>query len=128
MMDLVKELLEVCLVPIVGALTTFLVQLINQKIKESKEKTNSEKARKYLDLLNATIVDCVIATNQTYVEELKKQGIFNAEAHKVAFTKTFTSVMDIIKGDAEEYLKTIVGDLDSLITEKIEATVVTVKK
>ena len=33
---------------------------------------NNEKANKYIALVSQTITDCVIATNQTYVEALKK--------------------------------------------------------
>ena len=40
---------------------------------------------KYLKMLSETITKCVIATNQTYVETLKKQGKFDEEAQKIAF-------------------------------------------
>jgi hypothetical protein len=36
-------------------------------------------------MLNRTITECVIATNQTYVETLKQQGKFDEEAQKIAF-------------------------------------------
>jgi hypothetical protein len=36
-------------------------------------------------MLTDTITKCVIATNQTYVETLKKEGKFDLEAQEVAF-------------------------------------------
>ena len=36
-------------------------------------------------MLSQTITDCVLATNQTYVDTLKAQGSFDAEAQKIAF-------------------------------------------
>ena len=36
-------------------------------------------------MLSETITKCVVATNQTYVETLKKQGKFDKEAQKIAF-------------------------------------------
>ena len=35
-----------------------------------------------------TVIDCVIATNQTYVDALKAEGKFDADAHREAFKKT----------------------------------------
>ena len=74
-------------------------------------------------MLNNTITDCVIATTQTYVDSLKKQGTFDAEAQKVAFTMTYESVVKLLTDEATEYLNEAVGDLQLYITQKIEAEV-----
>ncbi len=74
-------------------------------------------------MLNNTITDCVIATTQTYVDTLKKQGEFNAEAQKAAFTMTYESVVKLLTDEATEYLNEAVGDLQLYITQKIEAEV-----
>jgi hypothetical protein len=63
-----------------GLATTFLVLFVRQKIAESKEKANNEKADKYLSLLEITIIDCIKATNQTYVNALKDKNAFDGEA------------------------------------------------
>ena len=74
-------------------------------------------------MLTETITDCVIATNQTYVESLKAQGKFDEAAQKEAFRLTSMSVIAILTDDAKEYLTTAVGDLEVFITKKIEAEV-----
>ena len=74
-------------------------------------------------MLNRTITECVIATNQTYVEALKQQGKFDAEAQKIAFQMTSKAVLDILSEDAKEYLNATIGDLNVYITNKIEAEV-----
>ena len=84
---------------------------------------NNEKANKYIALVSQTITDCVIATNQTYVETLKQQGKFDAEAQKVAFQMTSKAVLDILSDDAKEYLSNIYGDLTTYVTQLIEAEV-----
>jgi hypothetical protein len=81
-----------------------------------------------MDMLETTIVDCVIATNQTYTEALKKQNAFTAEAQKEAFAKTYNAVMAILSQDAVDYLTAFVGDLDLFIKQKIEAEVSENKK
>ena len=128
MLDILIDIGEIAIPIILGIITTFLIKFINQKIEESKANTSSETTKKYLDLLNATITDCIKATNQTYVESLKDKNMFTKEAQKEAFNKTYDSVMTILKGDAEEYLREAVGDLEMLVQEKIEAGVQDVKK
>jgi len=54
---------EICIIPLLGVLTTFLVALIRNKIAEINNKTNNETAEKYLTMLSETVISCVIATN-----------------------------------------------------------------
>ena len=78
---------------------------------------------KYIEMLSNTICECVIATNQTYVDSLKAQGKFDAEAQKKAFEMTYNSVINILTEDAKVYLTSIYGDLTAYITNMIEAEV-----
>ena len=74
-------------------------------------------------MLDKTITECVIATNQTYVETLKKEGKFDAEAQKKAFEETKNAVLTILSEDAKKYLSNAIGDLQVYMTKKIEAEV-----
>lgn len=134
-LELLSQIFEVCIVPLLGILTTFLVSFIKTKKEEvlnkiSADKTEEQKKtlEKYLNLVETTVVDCVQATNQTYVETLKKEGSFDAEAQKVAFNKTLESVLSILSDDAKEYLTEIFGDLNTYLTNLIESKVNTSKK
>ena len=106
-----------------GIGTVYLIALISNKIKQIKQNTDNDLLDKYLSMLENTITDCVIATTQTYVDSLKKQGAFDADAQKVAFTKTYTNVMRILTEDAKEYLEQALGDLESYVYNKIESEV-----
>lgn len=134
-LELLSQIFEVCIVPLLGILTTFLVSFIKTKKEEvlnkiSADKTEEQKKtlEKYLNLVETTVVDCVQATNQTYVETLKAEGSFDAEAQKVAFNKTLESVLSILSDDAKEYLTEIFGDLNTYLTNLIESKVNTSKK
>lgn len=122
-LKMLYEILEVCIIPLLGILTVYAVKFIKIKSDEITKKTNNEIANKYIDLLSTTISDCVIATNQTYVEVLKKDNAFTAEAQKEAFKLTYDAVMGVLSEDAKTYLTSIYGDLTAYITTKIEAEV-----
>ena len=120
---LLYEIFEVCVIPLLGVLTVYIVKFIQKKTEELNSKNENELMNKYLTMLSDTIVDCVIATNQTYVESLKKQGKFDLEAQKVAFEMTYNAVINVLSNEAKDYLTSIYGDLSAYITNMIEAEV-----
>lgn len=120
---ILTQIFEVCVIPLLGLLTAWLISFINTKKTEINLKTNNELVEKYVTMLADTITNCVIATNQTYVENLKKDKAFTAEAQREAFDKTYNAVMDILTDEAKEYLAEIYGDLSAYITQRIEAEV-----
>lgn len=122
-MELIAQIFEVCLIPLLGVLTTYFVKWVNAQATKLKSSSDNEMLNKYIEMLNSTITDCVIATNQTYVDALKAQGAFDAEAQKVAFTTTYETVIKLLTDEAAEYLTEAVGDLQLYITQKIESEV-----
>ena len=122
-MLMLYQIFELCVIPLLGILTMYLVQFIRMKSQEITDKTDNELADKYIQMLTDTITACVIATNQTYVESLKKQGKFDAEAQKHAFELTYNAVVAILSDEAKHYLASIYGDLTAYITTRIEAEV-----
>ena len=126
-LHILNQIFDVCLIPLLGVATTALIFFVKQKIAESKAKTESEMADKYLSLLETTIIDCIRATNQTYVNALKDKNAFDGEAQKEALKLTTDAVLTILSEDAKEYLAHFVGDLDEIVKEKIEANIEKVK-
>ena len=121
--ELVNQLFEIVLIPLLGVLVAFFVKWVNAKSAEIAVSTDDVLMNKYLSMLTTTITDCVIATNQTYVDSLKVEGKFDAEAQKKAFSLTCNAVLSILTDDAKEYLSESLGDLESYITSKIESQV-----
>lgn len=122
-LPLLYEILQVCIIPLLGVLTAYVVKFINAKSAEIQHSVDNDMADKYIAMVTDTISACVIATNQTYVEALKKQNAFTAEAQKEAFQLTYNAVMAILTEDAKDYLAEIYGDVAAYITNKIEAEV-----
>jgi hypothetical protein len=121
--EAVKQIFELITYPVLGIGGIYLTYLIGVKIQELKQKTNNDTTKKYLDMLNNTISSAVLATTQTYVDTLKKEGKFDLEAQKNAFQQTYNSVMKVLTDEAVKYITTSVGDLETYVTNKIEAEV-----
>lgn len=122
-MEWLPVIFEMCLIPLIGVLTVYLVNLIKTKTQETQAAIDNDLLDKYIGLLGETISNCVLATSQTYVESLKKQGKFDAEAQKIAFQMSYDAIMETLSEEAKIYLTEIYGDLRSYLTKAIEAEV-----
>lgn len=122
-MEILEMLFRVVLIPALGILTAYAVKFLRAKSVELQQKVENETADKYIAMIAATVEECVIATNQTYVEALKKEGKFDVEAQKAAFEKTLAAVLSILSDDAKDYIVNATGDLSVYLTNLIEASV-----
>ena len=122
-MVLLQQIFELCIVTLLGVITAYIVSYIRTKTAELKTNNSNEVLIKYLDMLSTTVIECVIATNQTYVNSLKGQNAFDEAAQKVAFQKTYDAVIAILSNEAKEYLTNVYGDLTVFIMNMIEAEV-----
>ena len=77
-LPLLYEILQVCIIPLLGVLTAYIVKFINIKSAEIQTNVDNDMADKYIAMVTETISACVIATNQTYVNTLKGQNAFDA--------------------------------------------------
>ena len=122
-MKVLEQVFNLIIYPVLSIAGIYLTYLISVKIKELKQKTDDETKKKYLDMLNETIANAVLATTQTYVDALKKEGKFDLEAQKAAFQQTYEAVMKVLTTEAIKYITESVGDLETYVTNKIEAEV-----
>lgn len=122
-LEILYQILEVCVIPLLGILTAFLVKWLRAKELEVLDKIDSETADKYIAMLFDTITACVSTTTETYVKALKAEGKFDAEAQKIAFNKTYEAIIATLSEEAKGYLTSIYGDLTTYLTVKIEAEI-----
>jgi hypothetical protein len=120
---IITQIFEMCIVPLLGLLTIKIINWLANKNKAINEQIDNELVEKYTTMFFQTIQECVLATNQTYVQELKKQGKFDANAQKIAFEKTANAVLNILNEDAKACLTSIYGDLNAFLLIEIEAAV-----
>ena len=125
---ILTQIFEICIIPLLGALCTFLIAFIRKKSKVLQEKTNNELLDRLIIQTEEIVVTCIKATNQTYVESLKDKNAFNAEAQKVAFKKTYETILSMLSEDAKKMLTDNYGDITQYITTLIESKIGQSKK
>ena len=122
-LEILNQIFELCIIPLLGILSYYLIQFITIKGEEAQSKIDNDLADKYIKMATETVVSCVKATNQTYVDSLKATGAFDVEAQKKAFDMTKNAVLSILTAEAQKYLTEAVGDLNIYINQQIEAAV-----
>lgn len=119
----IPVLFELCIFPLLITLTCFAVKWLKAKTIEAQAVVDNDLADKYIGLLSETVSNCVLATTQTYVDSLKKQGRFDEEAQKIAFTMSYEAILATLNDEAKIYLTNLYGDLKTYLTQLIEAEV-----
>lgn len=122
-MEMFQQIFELVIIPLLIVLSTYVIKFINLKSTELIQKVDNDKHDKYILMLQETVTDCVLTTTQTYVDALKGQNAFDAEAQKQAFAMTKEAVLAILTDDAKKYLASALGDFDQYLTTLIESQV-----
>ena len=126
-LEVLGQVFELIIFPVLSVAIGYFITWLKAKKQELLEKTKNETTKKYIEMLDKTITECVLATNQTYVGALKEAGEFGLEAQKQAFKLTYDAVMNILSDDAQKYLGEVIKDLSAYVTNKIEAEIIASK-
>jgi len=123
MKEFLLSLLQAVIIAAVPVITAYLCSFLNQKKKEVTANISDESAKKLISEACDAVVTAVTATNQTYVDTLKRQGTFTVENQKEAFEKSYNTAVAIMSDEAKEFINTAYGSLQEWLTVKIEAQV-----
>ncbi len=123
MQEFLKELFFAVITAAVPVLTAYIVVLIRKVGENAAANTESIQAKTYIMEAAEAIAAAVAATNQTYVDELKNAGKFDAEAQKQAAQKALAACLQSISPAAQEFIERAYGDIREYLTTRIEAEV-----
>ena len=121
------------LITVVGGLvgiafTVVSAVLVPMLVAWLKTKTKNEVITKAIDRAGDIITKAANTTTQTYVDALKKEGKFDAEAQKKAFQMTMTAVLTLLNDETKKAIVETYGDLQKWLITEIENAVFEGKK
>lgn len=128
MLEFLQNLLIAVITAAVPVATAFLCRWLTSLYESNKTKVKNEKAQVVLGQVTDMIVAAVETTTSTYVKQLKAENIFNAEAQKEAFNKTFETVKKQLTEESQKIIVEVYGDVETYLTNKIEQFVEELKK
>jgi hypothetical protein len=106
---------------VISALGTLMTYWIAKKVKD-------DKAREILLSLNKLVQDSVLEIYQTYVEALKKGGMFDANAQKEALERCLSVINTNMPSNVKTWLEANYDDVEAYLKTLIEAQVALMKR
>ena len=108
------------ILPLISFLGIKLSQWLSTKIKDEKAAALFTKA---VDI----VTNAVRITFQTYVESLKNSGSFGKDEQSIAFEKAKAIIVSELTEDLKTFITQNYGDLQTWISNQIEATIYKLK-
>lgn len=121
--EMVNFILTVCVIPLIGTVTAYLISFLKVKTSQLKQAVSDNVCQKYIDIAVDIVSSAVITVNQTFVDELKKGGKFTKERQQEAFNKCKSIILLMLSEEVKRVISLLYGDLDRWIDTKIEAFV-----
>ena len=101
---------------LITGLGTLITFLINKYVK-------NDQLKRILNSLNETVKNAVSEVYQTYVEALKKDGMFDAEAQKEALSRALEIIKTNLPSDVMAWVQDNYTDIDAYFKSLIEAAI-----
>ena len=111
------------LIPLLITIITICICTMTSKVAKDAARTAPSKYSEIIYSLENIVSKAVITTNQTFVNELKKQGKFDKEAMQEAYRRTYESIVASLSQSFFEYIDEETVDIDVLLKNMIETSV-----
>lgn len=92
-----------------------------------KARVHNTKVQQYIDRAQEYLTSAVAMTNQTFVDQLKKDGRFDEENQAAAFQITMDTWLDMLSDDMKDVIVEEVGNFEVWAEAQLEARVVLLK-
>ena len=120
-LNIIYSVISIVATGIASLIVAMVSKWLNEKIKDKKLAENLSKI-----LIIAE--NCVKEITQTFVDSLKKEGMFDEEAQKEAFNKCKEKIKSQLSIELIQFIQDNFGDVESYITSLIESTIFNLKK
>jgi hypothetical protein len=127
-MEFLENLLIAIITASVPILTTYLCSFLKSLYDNNKANIKNERARFVLGQVTDMIAAAVETTTSTYVQQLKSDDLFDKDAQKAAFKKTYDAVAKQLTKESMDIITENFGDMETYLTNQIERFVEELKK
>lgn len=101
----------------------YAIKLIKRKAEQIGAQTDSLELKSLIEQVADAVSTAVTYTSQTFVDSLKRNGLFDTDAQKQALQMSLDKATSLLSDVAKEALEEVYGDLNEYLTSKIEAEV-----
>jgi len=121
--EILKSIVYIVITGILPIIVPYIIKVLNAKVDELTANIESEKAKRYIDIIVDAISIAVTSVNQTYVDSLKQAGKFDDKSALTAKKLAMEKARDLISADSKHFIELAYGDFDKYLENAIESYV-----
>lgn len=114
--QVVSMVLSSLLKLLIAVVIPYVVSIVVKKVK-------NDKLAKYIQIAGSVVSQCVAYVDQIYVDNLKDEGMFDANAQKKAFEMCKQRIVMMLNEEAKKAVIEVYGDFEEWLTNAIEFSV-----
>lgn len=118
--QLLQDLLFIVLTAAIPLCLKFLYSWVTSVVEEKTQGIDNAQVKEYINSAVQAVMKAVMSTYQTYVDSLKKQDLFDADAQRESFEKAKNAALLMITEDVKAAVEQMYGDFDTWIDNTIE--------
>ena len=118
-----EEILKSALSVLALLVSYGITLLANYLSKIIKEKIKNQSVATTLETVSNIVFESVNTISQTYVDDIKKQNLFDKTAQKTAFEKAYQTAYSMLTEKTKKVIKETFGSVEEYLTVKIESAV-----
>ncbi len=118
--ETISTVMSLCVIPILGIVAKFIIMFLKSKTTELEQKISNEELLKYIKLAEDAVETAVVSVNQTFVDNMKKEGAFDLESAGRSFDLAKHKAITIMGTTVKKALTGVYSDLDGWLDSKIE--------
>jgi hypothetical protein len=121
MKDIIVEIGTSVVCLFLASICFYVSKWFHNKCEELKSKTDNDAFKRLLEKIDYIVQIAVEATNQTFVDDWKKNGeSLSDEQKQSAFNNTFESIDNMLTDEDKEKIIESFGDLGTFLRNSVE--------
>lgn len=121
--EFIQQLMYLVITGILPFVTVYFANYVKSIIQKNSEKAENEQLQSLISYAGESISVAVMTVSQTYVDAMKKQGKFDAEAQAIAKQMAIDKAKELISKEMKSAIETVYTNFDAYLDNYIETIV-----
>lgn len=121
--EFIQQLMYLVITGILPFVTVYFANFVKSIIQKNKDNIESEQVQNLIDYAGEAISVAVMTVSQTYVDTMKRQGKFDAEAQAIAKQMAIDKAKELISREMKFAIESVYTNFDAYLDNYIETVV-----
>ncbi len=121
--EFIQQLMYLVITGILPFVTVYFANFVKSIIQKNKDNIESEQVQNLIDYAGEAISVAVMTVSQTYVDTMKHQGKFDAEAQAIAKQMAIDKAKELISREMKSAIESVYTNFDAYLDNYIETVV-----